>query len=67
MTYKLKCLTNIEHNFDDIGEQTGYKEYTEAIVGRLKQHWKDMSESSKDATWLYFHVLFKLSDQLQSS
>jgi hypothetical protein len=56
----------IEHNFDDIGEQTGYQEYTDTIVGRLKQHWKDMSDASKEATWLYFQVLFKLSDQLQS-
>ena len=57
----------ITHDFEDIGEQTGYQEYTEAIVGRLKEHWKDMSEQSKDATWRYFEVLFVLSDQLKNS
>lgn len=70
--YRTKIMSRdesffVQHDFNDIGEQTGYKEYTEAIVGRLKQHWKDMSDQSKDATWRYFEVLFLLSDKLQTS
>ena len=54
----------IDHDFNDLASKTGQSDYTYALVTQIKSHWKDMSNESKEASWQYFIVLFKLADKL---
>ncbi len=56
----------IKHNFNELADKTGQSDYTYSLVTQLKSHWTEMSQESKDATWQYFIVLFKLSEKINS-
>ena len=55
------------HDFKEIGNQTNNQDYTQAIVKQLKSHWSNMSENSRNMTWLRFEILFKINDKLSES
>ncbi len=57
----------IKHSFDELADKTGKSDYTYSLVTQLKSHWTEMSQESKDATWQYFIVLFKLSEKINST
>lgn len=57
----------IKHSFDELADKTGKSDYTYSLVTQLKSHWTEMSQDSKDATWQYFIVLFKLSEKINST
>ena len=52
----------LDHNFNEF--QDKQQNSTESIIKQLKTHWKEMSPTSKKATWDYFTVLIKLSDKI---
>ena len=54
----------IDHDFKDLASKTGQSDYTYSLVIQIKSHWKDMSNESKEASWQYFIVLFKLAEKL---
>ena len=56
----------IKHDFNELADKTGKSDYTYSLVTQLKSHWTEMSQESKDATWQYFIVLFKLSEKVNS-
>ena len=52
----------LDHTFNEF--QDKQQNSTESLIKQLKTHWKEMSPTSKKATWDYFIVLIKLSDKI---
>jgi tetraacyldisaccharide-1-P 4'-kinase len=54
----------LKHDFTDLAQKTKQQDYAFSLVNQIKLHWAEMSEESKEASWNYFIVLFKLSDKI---
>ncbi len=54
----------LKHDFTDLAQKTKQQDYAFSLVNQIKSHWSEMSDESKEASWSYFIVLFKLSDKI---
>ncbi len=52
----------LDNNFE---EHTGGSEWCLVRGMRLKNYWKDLSDTSKDVVWEYFTTLNKLVENIQ--
>lgn len=50
---------------NDFQEETGGSEWCLVKGMRLKNYWKDLSDTSKDVVWEYFNTLNKLVENIQ--
>ena len=55
----------IDHDFSDVADKNRNEKMTFNLVNKIKEYWKDLSDSNKETTWKYFQVLNKLSDKLK--
>ena len=51
----------LDHSFEEFKEEVDFN-----ILGKLKTYVKSMSESSKDAVWVYVQNLYKLAKAYHS-
>ena len=54
----------LEHDFNDLAQKIKKQDYAFSLVTQIKSHWSEMSDESKEASWNYFIVLFRLSDKI---
>ena len=55
----------IQHDFNDVASKNQNEEMTFNLVVKIKEYWKDLSDTNKETSWKYFQVLNKLSDKLK--
>lgn len=55
----------IQHDFNDVASKNQNEELTFNLVIKIKEYWKDLSDTNKEISWKYFQVLNKLSDKLK--
>ena len=56
----------INHDFNDLAEKNKHQDKTFNLVDKIKNYWNELSIENKETTWIYFQVLTKLSEKINT-